>query len=107
MTDSIPIVYYGQGQGMHGNIDPYNHEALWPSGYQNTTAVQLITKLNKLCQWMIKTDSNCLTQQMPILSTTATNIIIQKGPVISVITNISLPEHYPQLFHHITDFAYP
>jgi len=28
MTDGIPIVYYGQEQGMHGNSDPHNREAL-------------------------------------------------------------------------------
>ena len=61
MTDGIPIVYYGQEQGMHGNSDPYNREALWPSGYQNTTAVRLITKLNTLRQRMVKTDNTYLT----------------------------------------------
>jgi len=78
MTDGIPIVYYGQEQAMHGNSDPYNREALWPSGYQNTTTVYLISKLNRLRQWMIKTDSQYLTQQTSILSTTATSIAIQK-----------------------------
>jgi len=28
MTSGIPIVYYGQEQGIHGNSDPYNREAL-------------------------------------------------------------------------------
>jgi alpha-amylase len=76
---------------MHGNSDPNNREALWPSGYQNNTAVQLITKLNRLRQWMIKTDSNYLTQRASILSTTTTDIVVQKGSVISVITNIGSP----------------
>ena len=48
MTDGIPIVYYGQEQDMRGNSDPYNRETLWPSGYQNTTAVRPIAKLNTL-----------------------------------------------------------
>ena|SRR5258708_34278357 len=91
MTDGIPIVYYGQEQGMHGDSDPHNREALWPSGYQNTTAVQLIAKLNKLRQWMIEIDSNYLTQRTSILSTTTTDIVIQKGSVISVVTNIGSP----------------
>jgi alpha-amylase len=104
MTDGIPIVYYGQEQGMHGSADPYNREALWPSGYQNTTAVQLISKLNKLRHWVIKTDSNYLTQRTSILSTTATDIIIQKGPVISVMTNIGSPVRDRQSFRNVADF---
>lgn len=91
MTDGIPIVYYGQEQGMHGNSDPYNREALWPSGYPNTTTVQLISKLNRLRQWMIEIDSKYLTQRTSILSTTTTDIVVQKGFVISVVTNIGSP----------------
>lgn len=103
MTDGIPIVYYGQEQGMHGNSDPYNREALWPSGYQNNTAVQLIAKLNKLRQWMIQTDSSYLTQRTSILSTTATDIVVQKGYVISVITNIGSPVRNERSFHKFAD----
>ena len=107
MTDGIPIVYYGQEQGMHGNSDPYNREALWPSGYQNTTTVHLITKLNRLRQWMIKTDSNYLAQRASILSTTATSIAIQKGSTISVITNIGSPVGHWRSFRDIADFDIP
>jgi alpha-amylase len=104
MTDGIPIVYYGQEQGMHGNSDPYNREALWPSGYQNTTAVNLIAKLNRLRQWMIKTDSDYLAQRTSILSTTATSIAIQKGSVISIITNIGSPVRDWRSFRDVADF---
>jgi len=104
MTDGIPIVYYGQEQGMHGNSDPYNREALWPSGYQNTTTVYLISKLNRLRQWMIKTDSQYLTQQTSILSTTATSIAIQKGYVTSVMTNIGSPVRDWPSFRDVADF---
>ena len=55
MTDGTPTTYR-QEQGTHGNSDPYNRETLWPSGYQNTTAVHLISKLNKRRQWMLKQD---------------------------------------------------
>ena len=81
MTDGIPIVYYGQEQGMHGNSDPYNREALWPYGYQNTTTVHLITKLNRLRRWMIKTDSNYLTRRASILSTTAPASPFKRDPL--------------------------
>lgn len=65
MSDGIPIVYYGQEQGFHGNGDPvgtfsppslvatlnyekYNREPLWTSGYANTTTYELITSLNQV-----------------------------------------------------------
>jgi len=57
MFDGIPIVYYGLEQAFTGGPDPGNREALWPSGYANTTAVQVISKLNKIRNWMIKLDA--------------------------------------------------
>jgi len=57
MNDGIPIVYYGLEQGFSGGSDPANREALWPSNYTNTTAVQYIAKLNQLRSWMIESDS--------------------------------------------------
>ena len=104
MTDDIPIVYYGQEHGMHGNSDPYNRETLWPSGYQNTTAVRLIAKLNTLRQWMIKTNKTYLTQRKSILSSTATGSAIQNGSVISVITNIDSPVRDWRSFRDVADF---
>ena len=88
-NNGIPIIYYGQEQGMHVNYGIYNREALWTSGYQNASAVHLIAKLNRLRQWMIKRDSDYLTRRMSILSTTASSIATQKGSTISVITTIS------------------
>jgi glycosidase len=58
VTNGIPIVYYGMEQGFSGGSDPANREALWPSGYANTSTVQVITKLNKLRSWMIKMDAS-------------------------------------------------
>jgi hypothetical protein len=63
MTDGIPIVYYGLEQAFTGGADPANREALWPSGYPNTTAVEMITKLNKLRNWMINTDEKQANQR--------------------------------------------
>jgi len=85
---------------MHGNS---NREALWPSGDQNTTTVYLISKLNRLCQWMIKTDRQYLPQRTSILSTTATSIAIQKGYVTSVMTNIGSPVRDWPSFRDVAD----
>ena len=103
-TNSIPIIYYGQEQGTHVNFGIYNREALWTSGHQNTTAVHLIAKLNRLRQWMIKRDSDYLTRRMSILSTTASSIAIQKGSIISIITNIGSPVGDRRSFRDIAEF---
>ena len=92
---------------MHGNSDLYNREALWPSGYQNTTTVYLIAKLNRLRQWMIKTDSQYLTHQRYTLSTTTTSIVTQKGYVTSVMTNIGSPVRDWPSFRGVADFNIP
>jgi len=63
-----------------------------------------IAKLNRLRQWMIKTDSRYLTQQTSILSTTATSIAIQKGYVTSAITNIVSPVRDWPSFRDVADF---
>lgn len=89
---------------MHGNSDPYNHEMWWTFGHQNTTIIHLIAKLNRLRHWMIKTDSDYLTQQRSMLSTTTTSTVIQKGSVISVITNISSPVGDWRSFRDVTGF---
>jgi len=67
MSDGIPVVYYGLEQSFSGAADPVcfppanfselhshsrltqmNREPLWPSGYQNTSAYQFVTTLNKV-----------------------------------------------------------
>lgn len=66
MSDGIPVVYYGLEQSFSGAGDPVgflppifrnymltgptqmNREPLWPSGYQNTSAYQFVTTLNKV-----------------------------------------------------------
>lgn len=94
MTDGIPIVYYGQEQLFSGGVDPYNREALWPSEYANTTAYQLITRLNKLRSWMIKTDEENYLRVgngTNVLAVTREAMAVVKGSVISIVTSIGSP----------------
>ncbi|KAF9653890.1 alpha-amylase [Thelephora ganbajun] len=90
MSDGIPVVYYGQEQSFSGAADPMNREPLWPSGYKNTTTYQLITTLNKLRNFMIKS-SDWLTSPSAVISTTPVGISIMKGNVVSVMTTIGSP----------------
>lgn len=90
MSDGIPIVYYGQEQYSNGNADPYNRAPLWPSGYANTTAYQLVTTLNKFRNFLTQ-NSTWLYSSANVLATTEYGIAIMKGDVISIITNIGSP----------------
>ncbi|KAJ7074335.1 glycoside hydrolase family 13 protein [Mycena amicta] len=91
MSDGIPIVYYGQEQGFSGNADPYNREPLWASNYNtNTTSYQLITTLNTLRNFVVET-TDWTTQPTNILASNKNGIAFQKGPLVSVLTNIGAP----------------
>jgi alpha-amylase len=48
LFDGIPVVYQGQEQRFRGNVDPYNREAVWLSGYSsNATLYVLLKFLNR------------------------------------------------------------
>ncbi|EJD02103.1 alpha-amylase [Fomitiporia mediterranea MF3/22] len=90
MSDGIPIVYYGQEQGFHGSSDPFNREPLWPSGYANTTSYQLVSTLNQFRNFLVNT-SDFATQPMKVLASNDAALAINKGNVISVVTNVGSP----------------
>nr|XP_031863707.1 uncharacterized protein CI109_000959 [Kwoniella shandongensis]KAA5530779.1 hypothetical protein CI109_000959 [Kwoniella shandongensis] len=47
VNDGVPILYMGQEHGLTGGEDPFNREAIWLHGYdQTTTAYQFIRTLN-------------------------------------------------------------
>ncbi|KZT74255.1 glycoside hydrolase family 13 protein [Daedalea quercina L-15889] len=91
MSDGIPILYYGQEQGFHGNSDPYNREPLWPSGYANTTAYQLVTKLNTFRNFLVNGTGDWATTKMEILTQSEYGLGFRKGNVVTVLTNIGSP----------------
>ncbi|KAJ2931426.1 hypothetical protein H1R20_g5722, partial [Candolleomyces eurysporus] len=91
-SDGIPIVYYGQEQSFSGSGDPNNREALWPSGYQNTTAYQYITTFNKLRNFLVNNNStDWAKSKTTILTTSPHGFAFLKGSVISIMTNIGSP----------------
>ncbi|KAJ8584457.1 glycoside hydrolase family 13 protein [Rhizopogon salebrosus TDB-379] len=90
MTDGIPIVYYGQEQGFSGNSDPYNREAMWPSGYANTTTYQLISTLNEFRNFLVN-NTQWATSPTQVLTTSQYGIATLKGDVVSIMTNIGSP----------------
>ncbi|EPT01849.1 hypothetical protein FOMPIDRAFT_162705 [Fomitopsis schrenkii] len=91
MSDGIPIMYYGQEQGFHGNGDPYNREPLWPSGYANTTTYQLAAKLNQFRNFLVNGTTNWASTRMEVLTQSEYGIGFRKGDVVTILTNIGSP----------------
>lgn len=88
VTDGIPYVYYGQEQGFSGGNDPENREPLWTSGYSNTTSMYtFITKLNGIRSAAGNASSTFHTKQANVLTSTSTEIVISKAPLLSVLSN--------------------
>ncbi|KAH9951493.1 alpha-amylase [Amylocystis lapponica] len=91
MSDGIPIVYYGQEQGFHGNSDPWNREPLWPSNYSNTTTYQLVTTLNKFRNFLVNGTSGWLHSSAELLTADTHGIGLLKGEVVTILTNVGSP----------------
>ncbi|BEJ14866.1 hypothetical protein CspHIS471_0406330 [Cutaneotrichosporon sp. HIS471] len=98
LFEGIPVLYYGQEQGMSFGIsDPDNRAALWTLGYENVTTVQQVTRLNKIRSTLIKGDATYngetyLQARSQILANTTYDMAIRKGPIIMSLTNRGSPE---------------
>jgi alpha-amylase len=91
MTDGIPIVYYGQEQRFTGFHDPYNREALWPSGYNQTVPTYtLLKKLNKVRNHLLKT-TKWATEKTQVLTTSPHGIALLKGSALTILTTVGSP----------------
>ncbi|KAG9097722.1 hypothetical protein FRC06_007241 [Ceratobasidium sp. 370] len=97
MYNGIPVVYYGQEQYFQGQSDPANREPLWPTGYGENDALMLITTLNKFRNFLISytpatignvahTVGDWLHESSQVLSHSQHEIVLARGPVISVLT---------------------
>ncbi|EJU01148.1 glycoside hydrolase family 13 protein [Dacryopinax primogenitus] len=91
LAGGIPIVYYGQEQGLRGNADPYNREPLWPTGYANTTTYQITATLNQLRNFLIANAPDFLTSNVTVLGTSSNEVAIARGPLVAVMTNRGSP----------------
>jgi alpha-amylase len=97
MYDGIPVVYYGQEQYFKGKDDPANREPLWPSGYRENDAKNLVAALNQFRNFLVSrapptigdtthTPGDWLHQSSQVLSHSQHEVVIARGPVISVLT---------------------
>ncbi|KAK9235373.1 glycoside hydrolase superfamily [Lipomyces kononenkoae] len=94
LSDGIPIIYYGQEQGLNGGNDPYNREALWLTGGYSTTSTfyKYIASLNQIRNQAIYKDDTYLTYQNWVIYSDSTTIAMRKGftgnQVITVLSNL-------------------
>jgi alpha-amylase len=96
MYDGIPVVYYGQEQYFKGKDDPANREPLWPSKYLSNNATRFIASLNQFRNFLVASadtsdnssspTSDWLHQSTQVLSHTEHDIVLARGPVISILT---------------------
>lgn len=87
LIEGIPFVYYGQEQGFKGGNDPENREPLWPSSYATGEMYKFFTKLNQVRTAAANASSTYHTNHAVVRSHTANELIIEKGPILSVLSN--------------------
>ncbi|TFY81305.1 hypothetical protein EWM64_g2707 [Hericium alpestre] len=90
MSDGIPIMYYGQEQGLSGNADPYNRGPLWPSAYAQTTTYNMTKSLNQLRNYLVNS-TDWAKSRTQVLNIESDGIAIMKGDVVTILTNIGSP----------------
>lgn len=91
LTDGIPLIYYGQEQSFSGGDDPGCREAMWASEFKITRLYKFISQLNqvrKLC-WAAGFGTNLSAP----LYTDVNIIVVQKGPVLLVLSNQGANSH--------------
>ncbi|KAK3301181.1 glycoside hydrolase superfamily [Chaetomium fimeti] len=93
LKDGIPIVYQGQEQHYAGSGTPHNREALWSSGYSETSELYTwIAKLNQIRNQAIAQDDGYLSYKAHPIHSDSHTIAMRKGQpgaqVVGVFTNV-------------------
>ncbi len=89
LGDGIPVIYYGQEQGLSGKSDPNNREALWLSGYnKESDYYKLIAKANAARNAAVYQDSSYATSQLSVIFSNDHVIATKRGSVVSVFNNL-------------------
>lgn len=92
LQDGIPIIYQGQEQSFSGAKDPYNREALWPSGHSTDSPMyNYIKTLNKIRTLAITQSAEFLSYKAWAILHDSRSIVIRRGfdgaQVLSVFSN--------------------
>jgi len=92
LADGIPKLYYGQEQHFTGVAAPDNRQPLWPSNYNLSAPLYVLTKaLNSVRNHVISIDSNYVTNLSTTLYSDNSTYAARKGPngvqIVSVLSN--------------------
>jgi alpha-amylase len=80
LSDGIPIIYEGQEQHYSGSNDPYNREAVWPSGYSTTSPLyNFIAEVNQIRNLAMSQDPSFVDYMAVPVYNDATTIAMRKG----------------------------
>ncbi|KAK9352807.1 alpha-amylase [Lipomyces doorenjongii] len=93
LADGIPIIYYGQEQGLSGGGDPANREALWLTGYDTSSTLYThIASLNQIRNHAIYISDTYLTYQNWVIYSDSSTLAMRKGfdgnQIITVLSNL-------------------
>ncbi|KAF8841394.1 glycoside hydrolase family 13 protein [Paxillus ammoniavirescens] len=88
--DGIPILYYGQEQGLSGGESPDNQEALWGTRYDTEHPHYItVTSLNQARKAAITSEQYFLTTPMQFLDANEGNtLVVSKPPMLALLTNV-------------------
>lgn len=91
LAGGIPIIYQGQEQHYRGSgdgNDPYNREALWGSGYdQSHELYRHIAHLNKIRRTAITKDASFLSALPKVVFTDSHTIAIKRANLLVILSN--------------------
>jgi len=86
--DGIPIVYYGQEQGLSGAGDPSNREPLWATAFnKNKPLVPLISSLNTARKAAGFTSTSFHQTQMKVTQQSPSTLAVSKAPLLTLLSN--------------------
>lgn len=92
LAGGIPIVYQGQEQHFRGSgdgNDPYNREALWDSGYnQSHELYGHISHLNNIRRTAIIEDASFLSARPEVVFTDSHTIAIKRANLFVILSNM-------------------
>lgn len=89
LGDGIPIIYYGQEQGLLGAEDPENREALWLAGYDTDSAYyKFISKLNQARNQAANKDNSYPSTVSSIIYSDDHTIATKKANLVAIFTNV-------------------
>lgn len=95
LWEGIPVMYYGTEQHLDGSADPFNREALWMAGYDETNPYYTLVRLLNAVRKFFSKDINWLKKQADILEDTSQQVFqFQRGDLMVYTNNYGNVESF-------------